>query len=117
MSDGPEKQENRSGGEERRHGVDHNGHLADVAESEIHEETGGKHEDRVARRVTDFKFVALRNELGAVPEARGGFQRQQIGDGGYYETQPTQRIVDKIVFFHNAILQRETGSFIPELQK
>lgn len=104
MGNRPEQQQNRACGKEGRHGIDHDGDLADVAAGEIHEETGGKHEDGVARRVAHFKFKTLRNKFGTVPETRRGFKCQQIGDSGDDKAQPPERIVDNIVFFHNQVI-------------
>ena len=90
--------------EQGRHRVDHQGVLGDIAPGEVDEEPSGEHKDRVARRVAHFELGTLRDEFGAVPEAGGRFDGQQICSGGHYEAEPAQHIVVKSVFFHKCIL-------------
>lgn len=90
MGYGPEKQQNRSGAQKPRHGVDHQGHFRHIAESEVSEETRRKHEDRVARRVSDFQFVTLQNEFRTVPETCCRLEGHEIGDRGNDKTEPAE---------------------------
>ena len=74
------------------------------------EEVCCKHENRVAGRVTHFEFVALRDKFAAVPETRCRLKRHHVGDGCDYKDEPTQRVVDQIVFFHCFPIVRQIQS-------
>ncbi len=54
----PEQQQYRGRAKKPRHCVDSKGYLRGIA-YKINEEPGCKHEDRVARWMTDFQLIAL----------------------------------------------------------
>ncbi len=81
----PEEQQYRCGTQKSRHAVYGQSGVRCAAAEERDHEARGKHEDRVARRVTDFEFESLKNEFRAVPEACRGLYGEQIGHGGYDE--------------------------------
>ena len=93
MSHGPEQQQDGRRRQQGRHRVDGNGRIGYVVAENGHEEARREHEYRVARRVSHLQLGALRYELGAVPEARGRLQGQQIGHGGYHERYPAEDVV------------------------
>ena len=81
----PEKEQNGACAEQCRHRVDGQCRGIHAAAEKRNEETSRKHEDRVARRVTDFELGALRYELGTIPETCGRFDRQEICHGSHHE--------------------------------
>ena len=101
MGDSPEQQQNCGGGEQPRHGIDHQGSFGIVAECEVYEETGREHEYRVARRVANLKFGALGDEFRAVPETGCGLYRHAIDGCGDQESDPTHEVVYGFVLFHS----------------
>ena len=97
MGDSPEQQQNCGGGEQPRHGIDHQGSFGIVAECEVYEETGREHEYRVARRVANLKFGALGDEFRAVPETCRRLERAKISHGGDYKAKPAESVVQQPV--------------------
>ena len=94
---GPEEQHDGAGAEQGVHGVDSHGDFGHVAADQIYGKSGGEHEDGVARRVSYFKFEALRDEFRAVPEGCRGFDCQQITHTGDQEAEPAERVIDDVV--------------------
>ena len=93
MGDGEEKEEDASGTQQRRHEVDHLGHLRGVA-GQMCEEVGHQHEYRSSRRMTNLQFVAAGDEFRTIPETGRGLYGQTINNGGNGEGQPCRGGVD-----------------------
>ena len=96
----PEQQQDSAGREQGRHSIDTPCHLSHIATGKVGEEAGREHEDRVARRMTDFEFKTLGDELGAVPETRRRLESEQISDGGDEEAGPSEGVVEDVVSSH-----------------
>ena len=100
MGDCPEKQQDCQRRQKTAHRVDHHRDAPGIG-GKIGEEARCQHEDRVARRVTHFKFVCLDDKLAAVPIRRGGLESEPIGDEGDGEYYPSRHIVDQVIFSGN----------------
>ena len=100
MSYSPEQQQYSSGAKQCRHCVYASCHLADISPRKVYKETPGEHEDRVARRVSDFKFESLQNKFGTVPKTRSRLYCKQIGNSGNDKAEPAKNIIKDIVALH-----------------
>ena len=100
MGDGPEKQQYGTCAQQCRHGIDGESHMLRVR-SEINEKPCRKHEDRIARWMTDFKFITLRYELRTVPETCRGLQSEKISDRRDDKHEPSERVIEYAIFFHH----------------
>ena len=103
MTDGPEEEHDACGTEEGTHHVDHERDFRRVAHK-LSEQIGSQHEERCPRWVTDFKLVACRYELGAVPETCGRFDCTAIDESSDGERNPPHQVVDKSEMLHFASL-------------
>lgn len=101
MGDCPEKEKNREGAKESAHGIDHKRYPSRIAACEVCKEAGCEHEDRVARRVADFKFVSLNYEFTAIPIGGGRLKSEPISNEGDDENEPSPHVVDQLIFFRN----------------
>ena len=100
VSDIPEEKKNSQCTEKPAHGIDHERHRS-IVRSEISEEPGGKHKDRVARRVTDLKLVSLNYKLTAIPIRGGRLQSEPISDESDDKDHPSGHIINKIILTGN----------------
>ena len=117
VRDAPEEEED---GEGTRHCAHHVHRRGRVHGGDEHgEEAGDEHEHRGARRVSDLELVGRGNELPAIPEAGGGFDGQEIDDGGHQPHGPSGVVIQTLVVHADAgsTRLRERGSFRPRTSR
>jgi hypothetical protein len=104
VSNRPEQQQDGGSAQQRRHCVYTLGHFHHIAAGKIGGKATCQNKDGVARRVAHLALERLSHKLRAVPVTRRWLNGRQVGECRHRKDDPTQRVVDNVVFLHRLLM-------------